>query len=365
MAGPVAFEAVVLFLSVVAPTLQEVSHAQYWRWLRAARLGCCRAGDEVAETVYVEQESFGFEYLERLRAGLACPPAVLGRQGADARRTVPRAQCAVEDATAQQRGEHRPCMSGTGRGTLLTGELGTWLREQREARGWARRDMARRLIQAGHDTGDTTMPSIDSLCTYIRRWEHGHGLTERYKLHYCTALAIPPAHFGQAPAHHSPGMPVPADSRLPTTVTVAYRGAHKSDLDGSTVEREMLMTAHESSDHAEQAAQPGIGDLTLEQLHADAGIDLAVARLRVGALDAAAVALEPAFSLPAAQRIGDVTIRLATARDELAAPDLPRLGAGTGAGRADRGIRPGDHRRRPAQPARLTGRGTGTTVSYE
>jgi tetratricopeptide (TPR) repeat protein len=164
---------------------------------------------------------------------------------------------------------HHPRMSGTGRGTVLTGELGTWLREQREARGWARRDMARRLIQAGHDTGDTTMPSIDSLCTYIRRWEHGHGLTERYKLHYCTALAIPPAQFGQAPAHHSPGMPVPADSRLVTTVTVAYRGIHKSDLDGSTVEREMLMTAHESSDHAEQAAQAAVGDVTFEQLHAD------------------------------------------------------------------------------------------------
>ena len=89
-----------------------------------------------------------------------------------------------------------PCMSAANgnsrRNHRVNGQRdsGTWLREQREARGWARRDMARRLIQAGHDTGDTTMPSIDSLCTYIRRWEHGHGLTERYKLHYCTALAI-------------------------------------------------------------------------------------------------------------------------------------------------------------------------------
>jgi tetratricopeptide (TPR) repeat protein len=51
-----------------------------------------------------------------------------------------------------------------------------------------------------------------------------------------------------------------------------------------------------------------------------AGIDLAVVRLRSGALDAAASALEPALSLPAAQRISDMTIRLAAARDELAAP---------------------------------------------
>ena len=51
-----------------------------------------------------------------------------------------------------------------------------------------------------------------------------------------------------------------------------------------------------------------------------AGIDLAVVRLRAGALDAAAGALEPALSLPTAQRISDVTIRLAVVRDELAAP---------------------------------------------
>ena len=51
-----------------------------------------------------------------------------------------------------------------------------------------------------------------------------------------------------------------------------------------------------------------------------AGIDLAVVRLRSGALDGAAAALEPALSLPAAQRISDMTIRLAAVRDELAAP---------------------------------------------
>jgi tetratricopeptide (TPR) repeat protein len=51
-----------------------------------------------------------------------------------------------------------------------------------------------------------------------------------------------------------------------------------------------------------------------------AGIDLAVVRLRSGALDAATAALEPALSLPTAQRISRVTMRLAAARDELAAP---------------------------------------------
>jgi uncharacterized membrane protein YccC len=51
-----------------------------------------------------------------------------------------------------------------------------------------------------------------------------------------------------------------------------------------------------------------------------AGIDLAVVRLRSGALDAAVAALEPALSLPATQRITQVTNRLMAVRDELAAP---------------------------------------------
>jgi tetratricopeptide (TPR) repeat protein len=51
-----------------------------------------------------------------------------------------------------------------------------------------------------------------------------------------------------------------------------------------------------------------------------AGINLAVVRLRSGALDAAAAALEPALALPAEQRISDITDRLADVRRELAAP---------------------------------------------
>ena len=51
-----------------------------------------------------------------------------------------------------------------------------------------------------------------------------------------------------------------------------------------------------------------------------AGVDLAVVRLRSGALDAAIEALRPALSLPVGQRINAVTIRLGAVRDELAAP---------------------------------------------
>jgi transcriptional regulator with XRE-family HTH domain len=135
---------------------------------------------------------------------------------------------------------------------------GAWLRRQREDRGWARREMARRLIDAGHAAGDKAMPAIDSMTTYIRRWEQGkYGLTERYQLYYCAALGLDPSQFGQ----HSPA---PSMSR-----TVAYRGTNEPDPGGFTVEREVLMTAHESSDHAEQAGQPGLSVATLEQLRAD------------------------------------------------------------------------------------------------
>lgn len=51
-----------------------------------------------------------------------------------------------------------------------------------------------------------------------------------------------------------------------------------------------------------------------------AGIDLAAIRLRSGALDAAATALDTLFSLPAAQRVSELINRLDLVRSELAAP---------------------------------------------
>jgi hypothetical protein len=51
-----------------------------------------------------------------------------------------------------------------------------------------------------------------------------------------------------------------------------------------------------------------------------AGADLAMIRLRSGALDAAAAALEPVLALPPAQRLATLTSRLALVRRELAAP---------------------------------------------
>ncbi len=149
-------------------------------------------------------------------------------------------------------------------------ECGAWLRQQRETRGWARREMGRRLIQAGREAGDTSLPGIGDMCQNIRRWEHGEVKPgERYRLYYCTAFGIPPGQFGTAPA--GPARPVPAHASpaLPASVVVAYRGEDASNLDAFTVEREVLMTAHESGDHAQQAGQPGLGETTIEQLRAD------------------------------------------------------------------------------------------------
>ena len=157
--------------------------------------------------------------------------------------------------------------------------LGAWLRQQREARSWTRREMARQLIQAGRDTGDTTVPGMDSMCHNIHRWERGRGaLTERYKLHYCKAFGIQPGEFGaDAAASHSPApaLPssvipaIPVDPSLPVPLAFAYRGRQDPRMGDSMAEREVLMAAHEGSEHAEQAERRDIGEATLEQLHAD------------------------------------------------------------------------------------------------
>jgi hypothetical protein len=153
---------------------------------------------------------------------------------------------------------------------MLT-EHGTWLRQQREARGWAKREMARRIIEAGQAAGDTTVPGITHMCRYIRRWEGGVRMTERYKFYYCTALSIPPSQFGTAPPEPAYAYAVLAGTghRLPASVTVAYRGEYASDPGGFAVEQEMLMTAHESSDRAGEAGQPGLREVTFEQLRTD------------------------------------------------------------------------------------------------
>src|SRR5262249_46626262 len=79
-----------------------------------------------------------------------------------------------------------------------------------------------------------------------------------YKLYYCGAFGIPFGLFGTAPP---PGM---VDTGPEPPAAPAYRG-----LPLSAIRREVLMAAHEGSEHAERAEQRGIGEATLEQFRAD------------------------------------------------------------------------------------------------
>jgi hypothetical protein len=52
-------------------------------------------------------------------------------------------------------------------------EIGSWLREQREAHCWSRPEMARQLIRAAHAASDRSIVDVDNLCHNIYRWERG------------------------------------------------------------------------------------------------------------------------------------------------------------------------------------------------
>jgi hypothetical protein len=168
----------------------------------------------------------------------------------------------------------------------MDAELGAWLRRQREDHGWNKHEMARRLIQAGRDADDKAMPDISGMIHNIHRWEREGGVSERHKLHYCRALAIHPSQFGpghpEVPADTEMGAMTPlvpaqvpsvmaglADPPLLLPDVVAYRGMQAPGLGDSIVRREVLMSAHEGSEYAEQAEQRGIGDATLDQLRVD------------------------------------------------------------------------------------------------
>jgi hypothetical protein len=168
---------------------------------------------------------------------------------------------------------------------------GRWLRQQREARGWARREMANRLTQAAQAASDATMPGIEHLETYIRRWESGrHQLTERYRLHYCTAFGLRPSQFGTAPLPppkilpQQPAPQAPPASRearpLPGVaplLDLTSRSPSPADCpesyepgtDYPALGRRVVLAAHDASGRVEQAEKHRIGEVTGEQLHAD------------------------------------------------------------------------------------------------
>jgi hypothetical protein len=157
--------------------------------------------------------------------------------------------------------------------------------------------MARRLVQAAREAGDNSVPSAAGMLHNIHRWERQGGVSERHKLHYCRALGIQAGQFGPRPKGYldagmtsgstaamavsaaAAGVVVPAQAtdgvsglpgpHLPASAAIAYRERQEPGLGYFAVEREVLMAAHDSSDHAAEHEQHGIGEATLEQLRAD------------------------------------------------------------------------------------------------
>ncbi len=138
--------------------------------------------------------------------------------------------------------------------------------------------MARQLIRAAKAAGDTSVPGADNISHNIYRWERGAvAPAERYKLYYCGAFAMPFGQFGSSPPSARPGLADPpgmVDPSPGTPAAPAYRGllppdSAPPDVGASAIRREVLMAAHEGSEHAERAEQRGIGEATLEQFRAD------------------------------------------------------------------------------------------------
>jgi hypothetical protein len=173
----------------------------------------------------------------------------------------------------------------------MDSETAAWLRQQREDRGWPKAEMARRLVQAGREAGDTAVPELSGMLHNLHRWEREGGISERHKLHYCRAFGIHPSQFGlstgklaeaaepalsaeagtavSVPVQHPAVIAATAGPSLPVPAGVAYRGRQEPVLRDITVEHEVMMAAHEGSDHAAEHEYQGIGEATLEQLRAD------------------------------------------------------------------------------------------------
>ena len=77
------------------------------------------------------------------------------------------------------------------------GQLGAWLRRERERRRWSRAEMARRLIKAAGENDDYSMPGANDVIHNLYRWERGTVAPgERYRMYFCRALGMTPDQFG-------------------------------------------------------------------------------------------------------------------------------------------------------------------------
>jgi tetratricopeptide (TPR) repeat protein len=164
-------------------------------------------------------------------------------------------------------------------------ETGAWLRREREKRGWAMDEMARRLVRAAHDNGDTGVPDAGIMKLSAYRWERTGRLSERYKFHYCRAFGITRDQFGKttttdialtdqavSPASAaSPALPGVVDPLLSASPAMTYREREEPGWGEFAAGHEVVMAAaHESSDNAAEHEQhAAIGEFTFGQLRAE------------------------------------------------------------------------------------------------
>jgi hypothetical protein len=99
------------------------------------------------------------------------PGGVALRQGADPAGPGPGAG-AQRDPRLHRRRQSRsrrrpPRLSTPTEEGVVADDLGAWLRGHRQAHGWTNRDMASRIIEAGHAADDKSMPSLDTMCRNI------------------------------------------------------------------------------------------------------------------------------------------------------------------------------------------------------
>jgi len=69
---------------------------------------------------------------------------------------------------------------------------GVLLRAQRDARGWSRAELARRLHEAADETTRRRLPATSSLTMMIKQWESGrHSPSSRYRVLCALAFGLP------------------------------------------------------------------------------------------------------------------------------------------------------------------------------
>jgi hypothetical protein len=140
----------------------------------------------------------------------------------------------------------------------MSEQTGQWLVQKRMQRGWDRRELAGKLIEAGKARGIRQLPDVGGMVRDISRWEGGGHVSHTFVRLYCDALDIVFAEFPQDARTRAPHK----DSAGPCVAGNSFSGS-------ASIKHEVMMAADQSRDHAADRARPGIDDITVEQLQAD------------------------------------------------------------------------------------------------